>query len=87
MRKVVPKLLGNTEKSYYRWKDEGRPIIKFLEQFKKEELEEFLETGKVELLEEFQAFKLAKEMDPEFQQFKQFLKFQAWKQWEQFEKK
>ena len=86
MRKVVPRLLKNTEKSYYRWKEEGRPIIKFLEQFTITELEEFLDTGKMESFEEFRAFKASKDNDPEFQQFKKVLKFKAWEQWEEFQK-
>lgn len=52
MRKEIVKMLGNTEKSYYRWKEEGRPIIAFLEKyFNQEDLEEFLKTGEVSRLE------------------------------------
>ena len=52
MRKQIVRMLGNTEKSYYRWKEEGRPIISFLEKyFTKEDLEEFLKTGIVSKLE------------------------------------
>ena len=52
MRKQIVQMLGNTEKSYYRWKEEGRPIIAFLERyFTKEDLEEFLKTGMMSKLE------------------------------------
>jgi hypothetical protein len=52
MRKQIVQMLGNTEKSYYRWKEEGRPIITFLERyFTKEDLEEFLKTGIMSKLE------------------------------------
>ncbi len=87
MRKVIPQLLGNTEKSYYRWKEEGRPIIKLLEKyFSKEDLQEFLDNGKIELLEEFIAFKTTKDDNQEYKMFKKFLKFQAWEQWQEFQK-
>ncbi len=53
MRKQIIQMLGNTEKSYYRWRDEGRPIISFLEKyFTAKELEEFIETGNIQRLEE-----------------------------------
>ena len=84
MRKVISKLLDCSEKSYYRWKQEGRPIIPFLEQFEESELQELLQNGKISLLEEFRQFKMTKESDPEYQMFKKFLKFQAW---EEFQKK
>ncbi len=52
MRKQIIQMLGNTEKSYYRWKEEGRPIIAFLERyFTKDDLEEFLKTGIMSKLE------------------------------------
>ena len=52
MRKEIVKMLGNTDKSYYRWKEEGRPIIAFLEKyFNEEDLKEFLETGEISRLE------------------------------------
>lgn len=72
MRKIISKILGNTEQSYYRWKEEGRLIIKFLENFEKEELQELIDTGKIGVLEEFKQFKKTKESDPEYQMFKQF---------------
>lgn len=87
MRKVIPQLLGNTEKSYYRWKEEKRPIILLLEKyFSKEDLQEFIDTQKIELLEEFIAFKLARDDNQEYKMFKKFLKFQAWEQWQEFQK-
>lgn len=52
MKHEIVKLLGNTEKSYYRWKKEGRPIIALLEKyFTKEDLQEFLSTQKILKLE------------------------------------
>jgi len=45
-------MLGNTEKSYYRWREEGRPIISFLEKyFTANELQEFIETKMIARLE------------------------------------
>lgn len=45
-------ILGCSVSGYYKWKKEKRPIIKLLEKyFNKEELEEFLESGKIEKLE------------------------------------
>lgn len=48
----MSKLFDFNSSTYYRWKKEGRPIIALLEKyFKKEDLEEFLETGKIAKLE------------------------------------
>lgn len=82
MRKLISTILGNTEKSYYRWKEEGRLIIKLLENFEKEELQEFIDTGKINMLEEFKQFKETKEHDHEYQMFKKFLKFQAFEEFQ-----
>ncbi|RZV12743.1 hypothetical protein D3M61_11350 [Aliarcobacter butzleri] len=50
-RKLVSNLLGISEKSYYRWK-ENRAIFKLLEMyFSDKNIEEFLETGKIEKFE------------------------------------
>lgn len=50
-RKLVSNLLGISEKSYYRWK-ENRAIFKLLEMyFSDENIQEFLETGKIEKFE------------------------------------
>lgn len=50
-KKVICELLGISDKSYYRWREE-RKIFPLLEKyFKKEDLEEFLETGKIKKLE------------------------------------
>jgi hypothetical protein len=53
MREVITKLLSfGSQNTYYQWKKQNRPIIKLLEKyFSKEELEEYLNTGKVEKLE------------------------------------
>ena len=51
MKEAVKKLLKISDVSYYRWKKE-RPIFDLLETyFTAEELNEFLETGKIEKLE------------------------------------
>lgn len=48
MYKEIAELIGNNDKTIYRWKKEGRPIVSLIEKyFSKEDLEEFLETGKV----------------------------------------
>lgn len=45
--------------SYYVWKRQGRPIFKLLETyFSKEELQEFLETGKISKFEIVEEFKM-----------------------------
>ena len=50
-RKLISKLLGISEKSFYRWKEE-RLIFKLLEKyFTDKELEEFLNTGKIKRFE------------------------------------
>lgn len=52
MYKEIAELIGNNDKTIYRWKKEGRPIISLLEKyFTKEDLEEFLETGKIQKLD------------------------------------
>lgn len=52
MLKAIAKILDVTLKSVYNYQKENRPIISFLEKyFTKEELEEFLNTGKIEKLE------------------------------------
>jgi hypothetical protein len=54
MYKNTAKLIGNNEKTIYRWKKEERPIIDLLEKyFSVEDLEEFLETNKIKRLEKF----------------------------------
>jgi hypothetical protein len=51
LKKEICKLLGISSASYYRWKEE-RPIITLLEKyFSDQDLEEFLETGKISKLE------------------------------------
>lgn len=51
-RDIYMELFNISINTYYLWKKQGRPIIFLLEKyFTKEDLEEFLETGKVEKLE------------------------------------
>ncbi len=46
MYKTISRLVGNTERTIFSWKQQNRPIIKLLEvSFTKNELENFLETG------------------------------------------
>jgi len=48
MVSVLSKLFGNSSRSISNWKKEGRPVIKLVEQyFTKEDLEEFMSTGKI----------------------------------------
>jgi len=48
MYKQIAEIIGNNEKTIYRWKKEERPVISLLEKyFKKEDLVEFLETKKI----------------------------------------
>lgn len=52
--KPIIKLMNFSRNTYYVWKREGRPIISLLEKyFTKEELEEFLQTGKISALEQY----------------------------------
>jgi len=52
MKSTVAKLLDVTERSVYNWSKESRPIITFLyKYFSKEDLQEYLEYGKIEKLE------------------------------------
>jgi len=51
MKEVIKQLLQISDVSYYRWRKE-RPIFDLLESyFTKDELEEFLKTGKIEKME------------------------------------
>lgn len=51
-RDIFIRLFDFSINTYYLWKKQNRPIINLLEKyFKKEELEEFLETGKIEKFE------------------------------------
>ena len=52
MRHSIVKLIGNTEKSYYRWKKEKRLVISLLEKyFTKNEIDEFIQTKQIARLE------------------------------------
>lgn len=47
-REIYMSLLGISVNTYYLWKRQGRPIMKLLESaFTKEELEEFVTSGKI----------------------------------------
>lgn len=52
MKKEICKILDVVEASYYNFKRQNRPIIKLLEKyFNEDDLNEFLETGKITKLE------------------------------------
>jgi len=52
MINAITTLLGVSKNSYWNYKKQDRPIIAFLEKyFSKEEIEEFLETGSMQKLE------------------------------------
>ena len=52
MKKAITKILDIADRTYYNWKSEGRPIIGLLEKyFTSEDLEEFLETGRIRRFE------------------------------------
>jgi hypothetical protein len=63
MLKTYSKLFQNTIRTISNWKLENRPIIALLEQFSKEELEEFLENKKI------YKYELIKDMDTEELEF------------------
>lgn len=51
MKEIVCQILGISQGSYYRWKQE-RPVINLLEKyFSQEDLEEYLNTGRIEKFE------------------------------------
>lgn len=59
MKESIKKLLDIADKSYYNYKKQGRPIIALLEKyFDKEDLEEFLETGKIKKFEKLDFFNI-----------------------------
>ncbi|RZV14562.1 hypothetical protein D3M61_04805 [Aliarcobacter butzleri] len=52
MINTLVKILGNSKKTIYRWKEEKRPIIALLEKyFTEKDLEEFITNGKINRLE------------------------------------
>lgn len=65
MREVITKFLSfGSQNTYYQWKKQNRPIIKFFEKyFSKEELEEFLSTGKINKLENLNSYSLSSWMN------------------------
>jgi hypothetical protein len=80
-RKIVSEILGISEKSYYRWKEE-RKIFKLLEMyFSDDELEEFLEKGKIQKFDLFNKYieekniKVDKYLDYFDNEYKSFLDY------------
>ncbi len=52
MKQTVAKLLDIADRTVYKWKKEKRPIISFLYQyFSKNDIQEYLESGKMQKLE------------------------------------
>ncbi len=48
-KEVIKEILTIADKTFYNYKNENRPIINLLEKyFSKEELQEFIETGKIQ---------------------------------------
>ena len=57
MYKTISTLIGNTERTIFAWKREKRPIIKLFEKyFTKNDLEEFLEYGKIQKFESLSTY-------------------------------
>lgn len=52
--KTMSFLLGNSERTVQRWKDENRLIIKFLLLFSESEIDEFCATGEIERLKQIE---------------------------------
>lgn len=50
-RNLISKLLGISEKSFYRWKNERLVFKLFSQYFTDNEIKEFLDTGKIEKFE------------------------------------
>lgn len=52
LKNIIENFFGFAFPTYYRWKKEQRPVITFLEKYlSNQEIEEFLETGKIEKLD------------------------------------
>jgi hypothetical protein len=58
-KETMAELFSTAEGTYYKWKKEQRPIIALLEKyFTREDLEEFLETGRISKFEIVEEFKM-----------------------------
>ena len=66
-KETMAELFSTAEGTYYKWKKEQRPIIALLEKyFTREDLEEFIQTGKImkfEFVEEFKMLLLGSKLD------------------------
>jgi len=52
MKSSIIRILNISDRTYYNWKSEGRPIIGLLEKyFTSDDLEEYLQTGSISRLE------------------------------------
>lgn len=57
MKEAIKKILDISDKTYYNWKNQDRYIVKLLEKyFLKEELSEFIETGKIIKFENIKSY-------------------------------
>jgi len=75
-KQIAATFLGCTLASYYNWANDKRLVIAFIEKyFTKEDLEEFLETGTIQELDDYKEFKDSKE----YNLFKDFLEFKKYK--------
>lgn len=58
-KETMAELFSTAEGTYYKWKKEQRPIIALLEKyFTREDLEEFIQTGKISRFEMIEEFKM-----------------------------
>ncbi len=79
MKELIKEILSISDKSFYNWKHEKRPIISFLQKyFKEDDLKEFLETGEILDLELFLEYKKSKS-NKDFELFKEFKEFNEFK--------
>jgi hypothetical protein len=76
---LIANLFGFSVPTYYNWKREKRPIISLINSlYTEEEIQEFLDTNKINKfkeLEEFNRFKKTKD----YEEFKLFLEFNEFK--------
>ena len=67
MRHIVSRLLDISERSYYTFKKQGRPVIRLLETyFSKSDLEEWIEYGKIsklDILKDFEIILMGSKVD------------------------
>lgn len=58
-KETMANLFSASEGAYYKWKRENRPIIQLIDRyFSKDDIQEFLETGKIRKLEVIKGFEI-----------------------------